>query len=39
MDNTALESMVHWLSKDVVKFEVDVGVREKYAKNVTAILH
>jgi len=26
MDNTSLEFTFHWLSKDVLKFEVDVGV-------------
>jgi len=27
-----LESMFHWLSKDTVKFKVDVGVCVKFAK-------
>jgi len=27
-----LESVFHWLSKDTAKFEVDVGVCEKFAK-------
>jgi len=32
MDNTSLECMSHWLSKDKVKFQVDVWVWEKFAK-------
>jgi len=32
MDNVPLELMVHWLSKDMVTFEVDAEVYEKYAK-------
>ena len=32
IDNISLESMVHWLSDDLAKFGVDVGVYEKYAK-------
>jgi len=32
MDNISLESVFHWLSSETVKFEVDVGVCEKFAK-------
>jgi len=35
MDNISLESTFHWLSRDTVKFEVDAGLCEKFAKNVT----
>ena len=31
MDNISLESMFHWLSKDVLKFEVDAGIYEQLA--------
>jgi len=31
-DNITLESAFRWLSEDVLKFEVYVGVHEKYAK-------
>jgi len=29
MDNIALVSMFHWLSKDVLMFEVNAGVSEQ----------
>jgi len=32
MDNTPLESTFHWLSEDVLKFEIDVAVWEQLAK-------
>jgi len=32
MDNISLETSVHWLSEDVVSFETEVGVYEKFAK-------
>ena len=32
MHNISLESTFHWLSKDTVEFEVNVGVCEKFAK-------
>jgi len=32
MDNTWLESTFHWLSEDILKFEVDAGVSEQLAK-------
>jgi len=35
MDNTSLESTFHWLSEDVLKFEVDDGFESKWKKNVT----
>jgi len=31
-DKISLESTFHWLSKDTVKFEVNVGVCTKFAK-------
>jgi len=31
-DNILLESTVHWLSENTVKFEVDVEIHEKFAK-------
>jgi len=31
-DNISLETSVHWLSGDVVSFEIEVGVHEKFAK-------
>jgi len=31
-DNTSLELVVRWLSDYIVKFKVDIGVYEKYAK-------
>jgi len=31
-DNISLESTIRWLSDDAVNFEVDITVREKYAK-------
>ena len=31
-DSTSLECTFHWLSKNAVKFEVDVGVCDKFAK-------
>jgi len=32
MDNTLLESIFHWLSKNMVKFKFNVGVCKKLAK-------
>jgi len=32
MDNISLKCMFHWLSEDTVRFEVDVGFYEKFAK-------
>ena len=32
MDNISLELTVHWLSKDVVKFEVNVGFMRNMQK-------
>jgi len=31
-DNTSLEMFVYWLSKDIVSFEIKVGVYQKFAK-------
>jgi len=31
-DNTSLESMFHWLSEDVLKFEVDAGFENNWQK-------
>ena len=31
-DNTSLEMSIHWPSKEIVRFEIEVGVCEKYAK-------
>jgi len=28
----SLESVFHWLSDDIVRFKVEVGVEEKYTK-------
>jgi len=35
MDNIFLESTVHWLSENIVKFKADVGVCKKYAKVIS----
>ena len=35
MDNISLESMSHWLSDDIVRFNIEVAVEEKCTKNVT----
>jgi len=32
MDNVSLETSVHWLSEEIVRFEIEVGVNDKYAK-------
>ena len=34
-DNILLETAVHWLSEDVISLEIEVGVYENFAKNVT----
>jgi len=32
MDKISLESMFHWLSDDIVRFKIEVGVEEKCTK-------
>jgi len=32
MDKISLEMSFHWLSEDIVKFKIKVGVYEKYTK-------
>jgi len=32
MDKIVLETSFHWLSDDIVRFKIEVGVYEKYAK-------
>ena len=32
MDNISLESMFHWLSDNIVRFKIEVGVEEKCTK-------
>jgi len=32
MDNKPLEYMFHWLSDDIVRFKIEVGVEEKCTK-------
>jgi len=37
MDKILLETCFHWLSDDIVRFVIEVGVYDKYAKNVTVV--
>jgi len=32
MDSILMETSVHWLSEDIVVFQIEVGVDEKFAK-------
>jgi len=32
MDKISLETSFHWLSEDIARFKIEVGVGEKYAK-------
>ena len=36
-DNTSLETSIHWPSEEIFRFEIEVGVYEKFAKNVTVL--
>jgi len=31
-DNISLESMCHWLSADIIRFKIEVGIEEKCSK-------
>jgi len=35
MDNISLETMLYWLSEDVGRFKIEVGVEEKCTKMLT----
>jgi len=39
MDNTSLETSVHWPSEEMARFNIEVGVYKKFEKNVTVVLH
>ena len=32
MDNISLEFVFHWLSDDIARFKIEVGVEEKFTK-------
>jgi len=36
-DNMLLETSFYWLSEDIVRFKIEVGVEEKCKKNITPI--
>ena len=35
MDGISLETSLYWLSEDIVRFKIDVGVEEKCTKMLT----
>jgi len=35
MDNISLETLLYWLSEDMVRFKIKVGVEEKCTKMLT----
>jgi len=35
MDDISLETSLYWLSEDIVRFKIKVGVEEKYTKMLT----